>query len=158
MANYLQRTVRGYIDNPDVIKRYIRLEEAQKIFKETYPDMEDILPFAYAAGAVYQLPRTRLIHQKRLEDFMKHLYKVPDTSKYVQKKYVRIGEGSIMYAIGRHRFIEMARAAGAVYKINEGTGGTVLISLDIFDEYMEQFREEPAAMKNPLWSADKEGK
>lgn len=55
MANYLQRTVRGYIDNPDVIKRYIRLEEAQKVFKETYPDMEDILPFAYAAGAVYQL-------------------------------------------------------------------------------------------------------
>ena len=38
---------------------------------------------------------------------MKHLYKVPNTSKCVQKKYVRIGEGSITYSIGHHRFIEM---------------------------------------------------
>ncbi|MDD3139664.1 MAG: DUF6462 family protein, partial [Lachnospiraceae bacterium] len=71
--------------------------------------------------------------------------------KIVQKKYVRIREGSMIYSIGHHRFIEMARAAGAVYKINEGTGGTVLISLDIFDDYMEQFRENPVPMKNPLW-------
>ena len=60
-----------------------------------------------------------------------------------------------MYSIGHHRFIEMARAAGAVYKINEGTGGTVLISLDIFDDYMEQFREEQRPMKNPLWTQGK---
>ncbi len=31
------------------------------------------------------------------------------------------GEASIIYSIGRHRFIELARAAGATYKINEGT-------------------------------------
>lgn len=86
---------------------------------------------------------------------MKHLYKVPGTGKYVQKKYVRIGEGSIMYSIGHHRFVEMERAAGAVYKINEGTGGTVLVSLDIFDEFMEQFREDPKPMKNPLWTQEK---
>ena len=85
---------------------------------------------------------------------MKHLYKVPGTSKQVVKKYVRIGEGSIIYSIGHHRFIEMARAAGAVYKINEGQGGTVLINLEIFDEYMEQFREAPVEMKNPLWKAE----
>lgn len=86
---------------------------------------------------------------------MKHLYKVPNTSKYVQKKYVRIGEGSITYSIGHHRFIEMARAAGAVYKIGEGTGGTVLINLDIFDEYMEQFREAAVSLKHPLFDATK---
>lgn len=62
---------------------------------------------------------------------MNHLYKVPNTSKYVQKKYVRIREGASIYGIGHHRFIEMARAERAVYKLNEGTGGTVLISLDI---------------------------
>ena len=75
--------------------------------------------------------------------------------QYVQKKYVRIGEGSITYSIGHHRFIEMARAAGAVYKINEGTGGTVLINIDIFDEYMEQFREEAIPMKHPLFGPAK---
>ena len=82
---------------------------------------------------------------------MKHLYKVHGTNKLVHKKYVRIGEGSISYSIGHHRFIEMARAAGAVYKINEGTGGTVLINLELFDDYMEQFREKAVPMKNPLW-------
>ena len=84
---------------------------------------------------------------------MKHLYKIPGTNKYVQKKYVRIGEGSIMYSIGRHRFVEMARAAGAVYKMS---GGTVLVSLDIFDEYMEEFREQPIPMKNPLRTKETE--
>lgn len=73
---------------------------------------------------------------------MKHLYKVPNTSKYVQKKYVRIGEGSMIYSIGHHRFIEMARAAGAVYKIR-GAERTVQLSLDMLMGYMEQFRENP---------------
>lgn len=72
---------------------------------------------------------------------MKHLYKVPGTNKIVQKKYVRIGEGSVTYSIGHHRFIEMARAAGAVYKLGDAQGGTVLINLELFDEYMEQFHE-----------------
>ena len=70
---------------------------------------------------------------------------------------MRIGEGSIIYGIGHHRFIEMARAAGATYKINEGTGGTVLINLEIFDEYMEQFRQAPIPLKHPLFEAGKEG-
>lgn len=46
----------------------------------------------------------------------------------------------------------MARAAGATYKINEGTGGTVLINLEVFDDYMEQFRQEAVPMKNPLFT------
>lgn len=100
------------------------------------------------------LPKITLIHRKQMEKYMNHLHKVPNTGKYVQKKFVRIGEGSITYSIGHHRFIEMARAAGAVYKINEGTGGTVLVNLEIFDEYMEQFREEPREMKNPLWKPE----
>lgn len=32
-----------------------------------------------------------------------------------KRKFVRIGEGSIIYGIGHHRFIEMVRAAGATY-------------------------------------------
>jgi len=49
--------------------------------------------------------------------------------------------------MGITKFQEIAKLAGAVYKINEGTGGTVLISLDIFDDYMDQFRENPVPMK-----------
>lgn len=150
MANKLNTTIRGYLSESNISKRYIRPEEAANILGVTE---QTLMELALAAGATYKLPRITLIYQKRLEEFMKHIYKVPGTSKQVVKKYVRIGEGSIIYSIGHHRFIEMARAAGAVYKINESKGGTVLINLEIFDEYMEQFREPPIEMKNPLWKA-----
>lgn len=148
MSKKLNITVRDYLYEDNIFKRYFRIEDASKLYEI---DSETIKAIAFAAGAIYQLPRTTLINHMKMEEYMKHLYRVPNTSKYVQKKYVRIREGSIIYSIGHHRFIEMARAAGAVYKINEGTGGTVLISLDIFDDYMEQFREKPVPMKNPLW-------
>ncbi len=147
MSNYLDSSNRANVITSDQ-RRFCRVEEYVTQYKL---DTETVEIIATAAGALYRLPRTLLIRKENMEDYMKHLYKVPNTSKYVQKKYVRIGEGSIMYSIGHHRFIEMARAAGAVYKINEGTGGTVLISLDLFDDYMEQFRTKPVEMKKPLF-------
>lgn len=150
MANQLKPTIRAYLHD-DIPKRYTRPDEAGKLLNI---DSDDILLLARSAGALYELPRTSLIHIGRLEKYMKHIQRVPGSSKLVQKEFVRIGEGSIMYSIGRHRFIEMARAAGAVYKINEGTGGTVLISLELFDTYMEQFREKAVPMKNPLWKTE----
>lgn len=148
MTEKLITSVRTYINNESICKRYIRPKEAAEQLGK--PE-EEVLKLASMAGAICQLPVITLINCKKMEDYMKHLYKISGTNKYVQKKYVRIGEGSIMYSIGRHRFVEMARAAGAVYKVN---GGTVLVSLDIFDEYMEQFREKPVAMKNPLWTKE----
>ena len=109
---------------------------------------------ARAAGAVYQLSKIRLITIEPLEDYMKHLTKVGRTSKLIQRKYVRVGEGTLIYNIGRNRFIEMARAAGAVYKVGDSKGSKVLVRLDVFDEYMEQFREKPVEMKHPLWKED----
>lgn len=153
VAEYLNTSVRAYANDTNIRKRYMCVKEVAERFGKTE---EEALELASMAGAICQLPVITLICCRRLEDYMKHLYKVPDTNKYVQKKYVRIGEGSIMYSIGRHRFVEMARAASAVYKMSSGT---VLVSLDIFDEYMEQFREEPVPMKNPLWKKEtKEGK
>ena len=154
MKNILSGSIRGHLNGTEVLKRYIRSDEASVRFNMSE---EEVLYFSLSAGARYQLPKITLIHQKRLEEFMKHLYKVPGTNKIVQKKYVRIGEGSITYSIGHHRFIEMARAAGAVYKIGDAQGGTVLINLDIFDEYMEQFHESAREMKNPLYQVKKEG-
>lgn len=46
------------------------------------------------------------------------------------KKFVRYAEGAELYSM------------------------TVLVNLEIFDEYMEQFREEPREMKNPLWKPE----
>lgn len=134
-------------------KRYIRPKEASELLGISE---EEILLLAGVAGAICRLPRIILLNVQKMEEYMKHIYKVPGTGKYVQKKFARIGEGTIIYSVGRHRFIEMARAAGAVYKMNEEKGGTVLVNLEIFDDYMEQFRIAPVAMKNPLWKGEEE--
>lgn len=127
--------------------RFIRYEKAPKYFGM---DSELIIAYAKAAGAVYQLAKIRLIKIEVVEEFMKHLTKIGRTAKLIQRKYVRIGEGTLIYNIGRQRFVEMARAAGAVYKIGDSKGSKVLVRLDVFDEYMEQFREPPVEMKHPL--------
>lgn len=128
--------------------RFVRYEDAPSYFNI---DQELVYAYAKAAGAVYQLAKIRLIKMEILEEFMKHLTKVGRTAKLIQRKYVRVGEGTLIYNIGRHRFIEMARAAGAVYKIGNSQGSKVLVRLDVFDEYMDQFREKPVEMKHPLW-------
>ena len=43
-----------------------------------------------------------------------------------------------MYSIQHKKLLELAGKAGAIYRID----GTVLINRDIFEEYLEQFREK----------------
>ena len=150
-AKRFRPTIRAYNDG-EVFIRYLRPKDAEAVYEK--PE-DEVLALASAASAIYRLPTITLIHRKKLEEFMKHLYKVPGAGKYVKKEFVRIGEGSIMYSIGRHRFIEMARAAGAVYKLGEAGGCLVLVSLEAFDEYMEQFRQEPVPMSHPLFQPKK---
>lgn len=55
-----------------------------------------------------------------------------------KKKYVRVDEGAALYSMGTHSFRELARDAKAVVKVK----GILLINTDIFDDYLELFREE----------------
>ena len=144
----LDTTIRGYLEG-NVHKAYMRPKDAAELYGYTKDHM---LALASAAGAVYHLPKIVLINCRRLEDYMNHMEKVPGTNKYVKKIFVRAGEGSILYSIGRNRFIDMARDAGAVYKLSDGI---VLIHLDTFDEYMERYHQERIALVTPL---GKEGK
>lgn len=144
MSTIRNQTVRDYIHNEDICKRFMKVDDAEEYFSMS---KEELMVYASAAGAIYKFCRMVLINKIALEAYMKHIYKVPNTGKYVEKKMVRIGEGSIIYSIGHHRFIEMARDAGAVYKIN----GSVFVSLELFDEYLEQYHEQRVPMKNPLW-------
>ena len=104
-------------------------------------------------GRLHDGKEQAMVHDMT-EQVLGQTYKVPGTNKQIIKKFARIGEASIIYSIGRHRFIELARAAGATYKINEGTGGTVLINLEIFDNYMEQFRQPARPLKEPLYGQE----
>ena len=54
------------------------------------------------------------------------------------KKFVRYSEGVELYSMGLHSFQELAKDAGAVYRIKR----MVLVNTVIIDEYLESFREE----------------
>lgn len=55
-----------------------------------------------------------------------------------RKKFVRYSEGAVLYSMGIHSFQELAREAGAVYKVKR----MVLVNTDKIDEYLENFHEE----------------
>ena len=151
IVRLFQPDVRAYLHGGDVIKRYIRVEEVAHEYGFSVEETEYI---AKAASSLYKLTRIHLVKKERFDEFMKHIYKVPGTNKQIIKKFASIGEASIIYSIGRHRFIVLARAACATYKINEGTGGTVLVNLEIFDNYMEQFRQPVRPLKEPLYGQE----
>ena len=56
-----------------------------------------------------------------------------------RKKFVRYSEGAELYSMGITKFQEVAKDAGAVYKI----GQLVLVNTDVINEYLEGFRITP---------------
>lgn len=104
MVTQLQPDVRAYLHGGEVIKRYIRVEEVAHEYGFSVEETEYI---AKAASSLYKLTRIHLVKKERFDEFMKHIYKVPGTNKQIIKKFARIGEASIIYSIGRHRFRSM---------------------------------------------------
>lgn len=60
-------------------------------------------------------------------------------NKVNPKRFVRYKEGAELYSMCQTKFEEMAKEAGAVYKLNK----LVLVNCDILDEYLETFRLIP---------------
>lgn len=59
---------------------------------------------------------------------MGYSYKSYSDTKEVFKKFVNAAEGQAVYGISRSHIMEMAKKAGAVYKV----GNTALINTEIF--------------------------
>lgn len=55
--------------------------------------------------------------------------------KVDDKKFVRYKEGAKLYSMCQSKFEDMARDAGAIYKLNK----LVLVNCEIFEEYLETF-------------------
>lgn len=60
-----------------------------------------------------------------------------DETKKAAKKWVRYSEGAERYSMGITKFMELAKEAKAVYKVDK----IVLVNCDIFDKFLETFRE-----------------
>ena len=62
---------------------------------------------------------------------------IKDTARELRRKYLTYKDAELVYSIQHKKLLELADRAGAIYRID----GYVLINRDIFDEYLEQFRE-----------------
>lgn len=82
---------------------------------------------------------------------MGYSYKTYSNTKDVLKKYVNAAEGEAVYGISRSHFMEMARMAGAVYKV----GKSALVNTELFDSYLEQFRENPVPLPKHIVDKNK---
>ena len=73
---------------------------------------------------------------------MAYARKVPENMdkllKDGRKKFVRYEEGAALYSLGLHSFQELAKEAGAIYRIKR----MVLVNTQLIDEYLESFRDE----------------
>lgn len=58
-------------------------------------------------------------------------------TKKKERKYIRYKEGCERYSLGITKFMQLAREAKAVYKID----GIALVNTEIFERYLEGFRE-----------------
>ena len=56
--------------------------------------------------------------------------------KVDRKRFVRYKEGVELHSMCQSKFEDMAKEAGAIYKLNK----LVLVNCDVFEEYLETFR------------------
>ena len=74
------------------------------------------------------------MQMKRREQTIDELEKMVRTRG---KKFVSLQEGALLYSLGLHTFNNIAKEAGAIYKIKR----RVLVNKELVDEYLETFRE-----------------
>lgn len=68
---------------------------------------------------------------------LKKRNEVRESAKRLRKQFLRYKDAEIVYSIQHKKLMELASEAGAIYRMDS----TVLINRDIFDEYLERFRE-----------------
>lgn len=78
---------------------------------------------------------------------MAYSYKCYSDTKEVMKKYVNATEGSIIYSLGKTRFMTLAAEARAIYKV----GNSALVNTEVFENYLEMFREPSRPLPKHTW-------
>lgn len=63
--------------------------------------------------------------------------KSSETTNQYAKKFVRYKEGAEKYSLGITKFQTLAKEAKAVYKID----GVALVNCELFEKFLETFRE-----------------
>lgn len=85
---------------------------------------------------------------------MGHSYKTYSETKDVMKKYVNATEGAIIYSISKTHLMTLVNEAGALYKV----GNSALINTEIFEKYLEKYREPARPLTKHVWKELREEK
>lgn len=83
---------------------------------------------------------------------MSYSYKCYSDTKDVMKKYVNATEGAVIYGLGKTRIMTLAAEAGAIYKV----GNSALVNTELFEAYLEKFREAARPLPKHVWNKLKE--
>ncbi len=78
---------------------------------------------------------------------MAYSYKCYSETKEIMKKYVNATEGSIIYSLGKTRFMALAKEANAIYKV----GKSALVNTELFEQFLEQYREPSRPLPKHTW-------
>lgn len=70
---------------------------------------------------------------------IKRRQEVREEARKLRRKFLRYKEAELVYSMQHKKLMELADRAGAIYRMD----GYVLINRDIFDAYLEQFRQLP---------------
>lgn len=62
---------------------------------------------------------------------------VMEAARRLRRKFLRYQQAEIVYSLSHKKLMELANAAGAIYRMD----GIVLINREIFDEYLERLHE-----------------
>ncbi len=65
------------------------------------------------------------------------LQEVKDTARRIRKKYFKYKEAEVVYSLSHKKLVDLAGKAGALVRFDN----TVLIDRDVFDEFLERYRE-----------------
>ena len=63
---------------------------------------------------------------------------IKEEARMFRRKFLTYEQAEVIYSISHRKIRDLAEAAGAVYRINEVH---VLINREIFDDFIEQFRQ-----------------
>lgn len=70
---------------------------------------------------------------------------IRETVRKLRRQFLRYQEAELVYSMTHRKLLEIAGKSGAIYRIDN----TVLINRDIFNEYLEQFREPSTLGEEP---------
>ncbi len=70
---------------------------------------------------------------------LKRRNEIKSTAHKLRKQFLTWRECEVVYSFQHKKLLKLADEAGAIYRFD----GVVLINRDIFEHYLEKFRQEP---------------